>query len=87
MLGSNGQEVPRAGEGHWAPELMQGTTTIDRPPPAWGLLGGGGGAQGSPRPLGGGWRGRGGPHCGAGPLLAAAGRRAAGSHWSPCGAT
>lgn len=41
MLGSNGQEVPRAGEGHWAPELMQGTTTIDRPPPAWGLLGGG----------------------------------------------
>lgn len=62
MLGSNGQEVPRTGEGRWAPELMQGTTTIDSPPPphrvvllpppVWGLLGWEGGLRAAQGPSG-----------------------------------
>lgn len=77
--------MPRAGEGPWAPELTQGTTTIDSLPPAQivlchslppslgaaGVRGGLRAAQGPSGEAGGGE----GPRCGAGPPLVAAGRR------------
>lgn len=84
--GSNGQEVPRAGEGPWAPELTQGTTTIDSlppaqivschfpPPPSLGAAGVGGGLRAAQGPSGEAGGGEG-PRCGAGPPLVAAGRR------------